>query len=397
MASTNKKTILVFIDWYVPGYKAGGPIKSVYSMVNYLKDQFNFFILTSNTDFNDLTPYSSVKSDEWIQVEQGVSVFYASRKFLNKKNILRLISSIEFDAIYLNSLFSIYFSLYPLLFYKFGKITQPVILAPRGMLGEGALKLKSGKKKIFLTLFKWMKLHKKIIWHATSEQEKQECFNIWGSKIKVETVPNLQFNDKIISSQSLEKQEGEVRLLFLSRISEKKNILFALEIVLKIKSLPGQKLIFDIYGPIENQKYWKECLALISQIRKKGHEINYLGPVQSELVPSVIAKYHFLFLPTLNENYGHVIVESFNVGRPVIISDQTPWNELEKHNVGWDINLNNSVKFESVIERCLIMPNDHYQTMVTDAKQFANTFCNSGKNIHAMKLMFENGIENDKN
>jgi hypothetical protein len=32
-----KKKILVFVDWYLPGYKAGGQIRSVASMVGHLK------------------------------------------------------------------------------------------------------------------------------------------------------------------------------------------------------------------------------------------------------------------------------------------------------------------------------------------------------------------------
>jgi len=29
MQSKDKKKILVFIDWYLPGYKAGGPVRSM--------------------------------------------------------------------------------------------------------------------------------------------------------------------------------------------------------------------------------------------------------------------------------------------------------------------------------------------------------------------------------
>lgn len=44
-------------------------------------------------------------------------------------------------------------------------------------------------------------------------------------------------------------------------------------------------------------------------------------------------------MPTFNENYGHAIVESFVAGLPVVISDRTPWRNLEKINAGWDIPL----------------------------------------------------------
>ena len=148
MESKNKKTILIFIDWYVPGYKAGGPIKSIYSLVRYFENDFNFLVITSDTDFGETAPYPSVKSDTWVKVNNSVSVFYTSKTFLNRRNILNLMKGIKFDVIYLNSFFSFYFSLLPLLYCKLGIIKKPLLLAPRGMLGKGALKIKSGKKNL---------------------------------------------------------------------------------------------------------------------------------------------------------------------------------------------------------------------------------------------------------
>ena len=50
------------------------------------------------------------------------------------------------------------------------------------------------------------------------------------------------------------------------------------------------------------------------------------------------------FLPTLGENFGHVIAES-----PVLISDQTPWRNLKNHGVGWDLPLNDPDSFRKAI------------------------------------------------
>ena len=37
--------ILVFIDWYKPAYKAGGPISSVYNLTELLGDEIQFYIV----------------------------------------------------------------------------------------------------------------------------------------------------------------------------------------------------------------------------------------------------------------------------------------------------------------------------------------------------------------
>ena len=46
-----------------------------------------------------------------------------------------------------------------------------------------------------------------------------------------------------------------------------------------------------------------------------------------------------MILPTLGENFGHVIVEAWTAGCPVLVSDRTPWRQLASHGVGWDVAL----------------------------------------------------------
>ena len=56
----NKK-ILIFIDWFTPGFKAGGPIKSVSNIVNSLFNEFDFYIITSDRDINETEPYQNIE------------------------------------------------------------------------------------------------------------------------------------------------------------------------------------------------------------------------------------------------------------------------------------------------------------------------------------------------
>ena len=53
---SSRKKVLIAIDWYLPGYKAGGPIRSCASIINCLKNDFDFAVITSDTDFSDDTP-----------------------------------------------------------------------------------------------------------------------------------------------------------------------------------------------------------------------------------------------------------------------------------------------------------------------------------------------------
>ena len=65
--TTKKKNILIFIDWFLPGYKAGGPIKSVSNIVSSLHDSFNFHIITSDRDIGDSKPYPSEELNKWVK------------------------------------------------------------------------------------------------------------------------------------------------------------------------------------------------------------------------------------------------------------------------------------------------------------------------------------------
>jgi glycosyltransferase involved in cell wall biosynthesis len=120
--------------------------------------------------------------------------------------------------------------------------------------------------------------------------------------------------------------------------------------------------------------------------------VNYKGGVKSEEVSSIISAYHFLILPTFNENYGHVIVESFSNGKPVIISDQTPWRGLEDKRVGWDIPLNNISKFEQVLRECISMDAEEYMSMSSNALGYAEKYCNSENSVQQMQQMFKNAV-----
>src|SRR5947207_1151409 len=107
-------------------------------MLNLLKDEFNFFVITTNCDLGSKTPYKNIKANTWIR-HNDIPVYYFSKEKLKSKNILDVINGVDPDIVYLNSFWSYNFALLPLRFKKAGKIKAEIVLAPRGMLGKGAL------------------------------------------------------------------------------------------------------------------------------------------------------------------------------------------------------------------------------------------------------------------
>jgi glycosyltransferase involved in cell wall biosynthesis len=139
---------------------------------------------------------------------------------------------------------------------------------------------------------------------------------------------------------------------------------------LRILAKTQDHVILDIYGPNEDPSYWKECQSLIEQL-PGNLQISYLGPILHEQVADTLSQYHVLFLPTLGENYGHIIVEALQSGCLVIISDRTPWRNLAQAHVGWDLPLESTASFVSAIHEAAQMDEAKFRAWSTSARQFA--------------------------
>jgi glycosyltransferase involved in cell wall biosynthesis len=370
---TTKPNILIFIDWFTPGFKAGGPIKSVANIVKSLNGHFNFHIITSDRDIDDPLPYPSVKFNQWINKKHYQIAYLTQEK--RKEFITNTLKQENFDAYYFNSLYSKPYTLEPFQLIKKIKINPNVIIAPRGMLGKGALKIKPLKKKVFLTITKSTGFFKQVTWHATDTEETEDIQLAFGKKAKIYNTPNIALLN--IEETFILKKENELKLVFFSRISPKKNLFYTLEL---LKNFTNKNISIDIYGSIEDESYWKKCDSFIKQNNIKANYISTLNPNE---VQKTLSNYHFLFFPTLHENYGHVIAESLTAGCGLILSTNTPWRNLNRSNVGWDIKLNNKEGFIQAIKTCLAMNQEEYNAYRKSAYQF---IINETKKQNAIEL-----------
>ena len=146
--SSPQKNILLLTDWYEPGFKAGGPIQSCRNFVAAMHEEFEISVLTSDRDLGEKRAYPEILVNQWNQRFPGISVYYADKDKLDSKKIAALIREVEPDFIYLNSMYSYRFSVIPLLFSWRNKINAKIILAPRGMLQEGAMHFKTNQEEI---------------------------------------------------------------------------------------------------------------------------------------------------------------------------------------------------------------------------------------------------------
>ena len=387
----HKQRVFVIVEYYLPGYKAGGAIRSVANLVEGLSDQFDFWILTRDRDAADAEAYGGVKIDDWNDVGRA-KVFYASPRSLSRTNILRLIKELNPSVYYLNSFFS-YLTIKLLFSRRMGLLPKtPVILAPRGEFSPGALRLKKTKKHLYIALASRMGLYDDINWQLASTQEEAEVCAGWGQKIRLHIAPDLpQLNVEIgngSGNDELTKQKGQVKLAFLSRITRKKNLAWALSM---LNSLSGD-IEFDIYGPPEDRKYFRECEQRISELPQNVRS-RFLGPIPNREVRSVLQNYHFFFFPTLGESFGHAIFDALAVGCPVIVSNTTPWQELSGKGAGWSLPLEAHDSWRQVLQDCINMDQTQYSSMSHRAREYAQDFIRTSDLLQLTRELFISALK----
>lgn len=345
--------ILLFTGFYLPGFKGGGPIRTIANMVDQLGDEFNFALYTADRDLGDSAPYAAVQPNAWQRVGKA-DVFYASPERGWMLRLWKNIANFKGSTIHLNSFFAFRFSILPLFFWRILKPRATIILGPRGEFSEGALHLKKEKKKLFISVAKRIGIYKKVLWHASSDFEAADIRRVMGNDVKIHVAIDIASPKAEITLQ--ERLPGApLRIVFVSRISPMKNLLGAIEVLKKIKS----QVIFDVYGPAEDENYWAACQEA-AKLLPKNIRFQYFGALEPMQVPDKLAEYDLFFLPTLGENFGHVIAEALSSGLPVLISDATPWRDLAEKSLGWDIPLNQVDRFAECIEACAAKSPEEY-------------------------------------
>lgn len=324
--------ILTLVDYYSPGYRAGGPIKTIENMVERLGAEHEFRIVTRDRDIGSSKCYEDVLIDDWNQVGNAL-VYYASPQSLSWYGLRSILNGTDNDILYLNSFFSFAFTTLPLLLRLFHRINRsPTIIAPRGEFSPGALTIKRARKKLYVKLVRALRLYGDCHWQASSEREEIDIRNAIGKTAngRIFIAPDLLPRSpggrtEPKQAYAASRKQDTLRLVFLSRVSPMKNLSFLLAVLRSAKSA----IHLTIYGPAEDASYWAECQASI-RVLPSSVRVEYRGHVFPHEVHSAFSEHDVFFFPTLGENFGHVIFEALAAGTCVVLSDQTPWKSDSK-------------------------------------------------------------------
>lgn len=346
----SRPAITILYNWFLPAFKAGGPIQSIKNIVEHLSDEIDISIVCSNLEYDKKV--LPVQPNRWIE-KKNYRVFYTSQNFYG---IIKAIP--QQRLLYVNGVYSLRYNLIPLLFFKGRKI-----VAVRGMLDPGGLLQKSFKKKIYLWFWKLMRLHRNCEFHATSIIEKKNIQAVLGEKAKVWVIQNLP---AVVEYKELPvKNNNSIILVTVALVSTMKNHLLVIQSLMKCSA----DVVYNIYGPIKDKSYWQLCLKAIEKL-PDNVEVIYHGILAPEQIHSAIAASHVYIQPSKSENFSHSLTDAFMTGRPVITSHFTPWNNLSAEHAGINVNVDDTAELIKAIDQFAAMNADELKQWSRSARDY---------------------------
>ena len=352
------KKIFIIIPWFDPAFKAGGPIQSVVNLLHHRKDGVCYYVFTGSKDVDE-SELTLPGYNTWIKYDANSSVYYYAGKNPTAE-ILRQIDSINPDTIFINGLFSVSYSILPLLKIKDKK---KIILSARGMLHPGALSQKPLKKWIYLQLLKLLRFQRKISFHATDQSEKIFIQKVFGKHSRVFVAGN--YPKALFPVNRPLKDRNRLVLITIALVSPMKNHLLVLESLADI----NDSIDYHIVGGIKDKAYWDKCKSLIERLPEHVKVICH-GEQPPALVGDLLSKAHVFIMPSESENFGHAIIEALQGGLPVITSANTPWNHLLENRAG--INVDIKMKdIKNALEKFLEMDSKEYELWSQAAVEYA--------------------------
>jgi glycosyltransferase involved in cell wall biosynthesis len=185
--------------------------------------------------------------------------------------------------------------------------------------------------------------------------------------------------DPVIDRPS--KSPGRARFVFVSRVARMKNLHHALR---ALEGVSGD-VSLDVYGTADDEPYLRECQEAARRV-PPNVSIRFHGPIAPDRVVETFAAYDFSVLPTLGENFGHVIFESMVARCPVVLSDRTAWPDLGPSGAGFTVPVDDLAGWTAALQACVDMGPQRHSAMAETARGMALDFV---ERLGAVRRNFE--------
>jgi len=359
-----KQRILLIYDYFYPATLAGGPIVSCANLVEYLHDDHEFYIFTTNRDLDKST--LPVDSNKWLPYKKVAKIFYGSG-VLRVFRYVSLVKNVKPDVIYINGIYSFFYVILPLFFSAFLVSKPKIVIAPRGMLQAGSLNVKRLKKQIYFIVFRRLVSANSVQWQVTSEHEREDLLTFIGknNSDKITLIGNVPSSVAVVMR---EKSQTVLSLLTIALISPMKNILNTIN---ALKTVSGN-VVYTVYGAISDKSYWAKCLKAAAEL-PQSIAFHYGGVAARKDIPSILSNHDVYIQPSKSENFSHSIYEALMSGMPVITSHNTPWR-VGSAGAGWNVDGNDPGDISRSLSEVVKLNDSEYRLMRHKARDLGKEY-----------------------
>lgn len=365
--------LIIIVPSFYPATQFGGPIYSLKDFVEEAACQdIKTQIYTTNAGIKGKV---STNQNTFFNDNPKIKITYFSgfgcgKKYISIPLIMRL-PKILFASklVKMEDLFSIYV---PITFIIGSFFKKTIICSPRGVLSKQALK-KNRFLKLFYIYLVIKPFSRRIIWHSTSELEKKQIFEIFGSK-NILTIPNgirqnrlqqykTNYEDPVIRRGQKIFSRMSKKVIGLGRYDPHKQFEILIEAFEYLNPsdyeliLAGPGIEENLYPSIEN--------------RTEKRNLHFFNNLNEEQKWFFLEKSDVLVLPSKSENFGNVIIEALASGTPVVTSDQTPWTMINDEGIGRCLKVISPISLSDAIRETILISNNFTSRR---CKEFASKY-----------------------
>ncbi|HVS90622.1 MAG TPA: glycosyltransferase [Mucilaginibacter sp.] len=217
---------------------------------------------------------------------------------------------------------------------------KPVVISPRGTLSAYSFTNKNSFSKKLMHTLLGKRLLKRSFIHVTSQRERQAMEKLVTPE-RIYEIPNfVALPDDLPLAGNGDNRF--LKLLFFSRIEEKKGLEILFD-ALKNIAIPYRLTIAG-----DGEPAYVGRLKTLAKKKNIDGFIDWIGFRGADKF-NVLAEHDLMALPSYDENFGNVVIESLAVGTAVLISDKVGLaGYVIENDLGW-ISEHNAASFADSI------------------------------------------------
>lgn len=192
----------------------------------------------------------------------------------------------------------------------------PYVLRPLGTLSEWSLAHRGWKKRPYYALLERSHLESASAIHVTSDAEAGDVERLgYGSRARV--IPlGVDVAVQPLPQRPVDAS-APLRMLFLSRLHEKKNIPLLLR---ALAATPNADRAIELTIAGDGEPRYRAELEALAESRGLTGRVRFVGHLDGDAKRAAFEHADAFVLPSAHENFGIAVAEALAAGLPVIVT-----------------------------------------------------------------------------